>query len=111
MECQQRQAHPNIDDLDKMVRNVHFINGDTRILVRTSNSLVCLTLLGDVIFRIPFVQHSLYVIGGHEKRTLCMYKDEWLQFYDLTNGTLKHRLTIQGVALTDPRGYRGIVVR
>uniref|UniRef100_K1Q937 Uncharacterized protein n=1 Tax=Magallana gigas TaxID=29159 RepID=K1Q937_MAGGI len=96
----------SIDDLDKMVRNVHFINGDTSILVRTSNTLVCLTLLGDVIFRIPLVQHSLYVIGGHEKRTLCMYKDEWLQFYDLTNGTLKHRLTIQGVALTDPRGYR-----
>lgn len=99
-----------MDDLDKMVRNVHFINGDTSILVRTSNSLVCLTLLGDVIFKIPLVQHSLYVIGGYEKKTLCMYKDEWLQFYDLTNGTLQHRLTIQGVSLTDPRGYRGNVV-
>lgn len=45
----------SIDDLDKMVRNVYFINGDIRILVRIFNFFVCFILFGDVIFRILFV--------------------------------------------------------
>ena len=85
------------------------MNGDTGILVRASETLLCLSIQGDVNYTIPLVQHALYAIGGKGKSTLCVYKDDWLQFYDLTTAEKTHLMKIEGAVLTDPRGYNGTV--
>ncbi|XP_062607183.1 uncharacterized protein LOC134268973 [Saccostrea cucullata] len=96
----------SIEDLDKLVRNVNFINNDTGILVRTSDKLLALTLYGDIQWTIPLEHlYSLYCIGGPEKTILCLYRDDRLQFYDLCDGNLTHSTTTQGTILTDPNGY------
>ncbi|XP_048740917.2 NACHT and WD repeat domain-containing protein 2-like [Ostrea edulis] len=95
----------SIEDLDKSVTNVNFVNKDNNILVRTTNKLLCLTTLGDILFNVSYENFSLYVIGGKGKSTLCIYKERHLQFFDLCQGDQTHSTTIQDGMLTDPRGY------
>ena len=99
----------SVENIAVKIKNVNFVNGDMGILVRASEMLLCLSIQGDVNYTIPLVQHALYAIGGVGKSALCVYKDDWFQFYDLTTAEKTHLMKMEGVVLTDPRGYNGTV--